>query len=148
MPRIYIDIDGTILSYEPGDGPSGKALKQGAVDFLEWLVKEFDCYWLTAWAVDGDDTGIRRDLEPFLPPSCHNIPVARWQSLKTEAFEREDGQFLWLDDSILHKEWQWLDEQGWSANVVLARASDGSVAAIESETKKKAKFLEERESQR
>ena len=142
--RLYVDIDGTILSHEPGDGPNDKALKNGAVDFLEWAIKEFDVYWLTAWAVDGDANGVRHDLEPYLPPSCHGLPIAIWGRLKTEAFEREDGNFLWADDSVLHAEYKWLDERDWSDRVVLARASDPSVAAIESEIKQKSKFLQER----
>ena len=140
MTRLYLDLDGTILSNEKGDGPSGHAFKNGAIDLLEWVVKEFDCYWLTAWAVDGDQNSIKHDLEPFLPPSCHNIPVAHWHLLKTEAFEREDGDFLWADDSVLHKEWQWLDEQGWSNNVVLAKTNDPSVEAIRAEIKQKAGY--------
>lgn len=142
--RLYLDIDGTILTHEPGDGPSGNALKTGVVDFLEWAVKEFDCYWLTAWAVDGENADITHDLDPYLPPSCRGIPVARWHLLKTEAFANEDGDFLWADDSILHAEYKWLDERDWADRVVLARAADPSVAAIEKEIKQKSKFIQER----
>lgn len=142
--RLYLDIDGTILSHEAGEGPSDKALKNGAVDFLQWAVKEFDCYWLTAWAIDGDASGVRHDLEPYLPPECRNLPIARWSRYKTEAFEREDGNFLWADDAVLHQEYKWLDERDWSDRVVLARANDPSVAAIEKEIKQKSKFLQER----
>lgn len=144
MLRLYLDIDGTILSNEQGEGPNSKALKLGSIDFLEWAVKEFDCYWLTAWAVDGENADITHDLDPFLPPSCRGIPVARWRSLKTEAFAREDGNFLWADDSVLHAEYKWLNERDWSDRVVLAKASDPSVAAIEKEIKQKSKFLQER----
>jgi hypothetical protein len=142
--RLYLDIDGTVLSTEPGNGPSEKALKTGAIDFLEWAVKEFDCYWLTAWAVNGEEADIRHDLDPFLPPSCRGIPVAKWGRLKTEAFAHEDGNFLWADDSVLHAEYKWLDERDWSDRVILAKTTDPTIDAIESEIKKKSKFLQER----
>ena len=142
--RLYLDIDGTIRSDQPGEGPGGNSLKTGTVDFLEWAVKEFDVYWLTAWAVDGDNTSIVHDLNPYLPPSCRNIPVAHWRLYKTEAFAREDGNFLWADDSVLHAEYKWLDERDWSDRVVLARENDPSIAAIEREIKQKSKWLQER----
>jgi hypothetical protein len=141
---LYLDIDGTILSNQPGEGPSEKSLKTGTVDFLEWAVKEFDCYWLTAWAVDGEEADIRHDLDPFLPPSCRGLSVARWNRLKIEAFEQEDGNFLWADDSVLQAEYKWLDEHDWSDRVVLAKTTDPTIDAIENEIKKKAKFLQER----
>lgn len=142
--RLYLDIDGTIRSNEHGDGPGDKALKTGAIDFLEWAVKEFDVYWLTAWAISGDDVGVRHDLEPYLPPSCRGLPIANWRLLKTEAFAKEDGNFLWADDSVLHAEYKWLDERDWSDRVVLARSNDPTIDAIESEIKKKSKWLQER----
>lgn len=142
--RLYLDIDGTIRSNEAGEGPGDKALKNGAVDFLEWAVKEFDVYWLTAWAVDGDNTGIVHDLEPYLPPSCRGLPIARWNRLKTEAFANEDGDFLWADDSVLHAEYKWLDERDWADRVVLAKTNDPSIAAIETEIKQKSQWIQER----
>lgn len=143
--RLYLDVDGTLLSHIDGTGPDGKIWKEGATDFLEWAIKNFDCYWLTGWAKGGDMSEIVKDLNPFLPESCRDIPAAHWTRLKTEALEREDGQFLWADDAVLHNEWQFLDENGWSANVVLAKANDPSVKAIEAEIKEKMQYLLERQ---
>jgi hypothetical protein len=142
--RLYLDVDGTILSNEPGTGPGEKAFKHGAIEFLEWAVKEFDVYWLTAWAVNGENADIRHDMDPFLPPSCRGIPIARWNRFKTEAFARENGNFLWADDAVIYPEYKWLDERGWSDRVVLAKTSDPDIAAIEKDIKQKSKFLEER----
>lgn len=141
--RLYLDIDGTVLSHEDGDGPSGKAFKNGAIEFLQWAIKEFDVAWLSAWTPT-DPVGIQRDLDPYLPPECRGLPALDFTKYKTEALANEDGDFLWADDVVLHAEWKWLDERDWSDRVILAKADDPSIDAIEKEIRQKSKWIQER----
>jgi hypothetical protein len=45
--KLYLDIDGVLLDYDSG------GIANGAVELLEYITKEFDCYWLTTHCKGG-----------------------------------------------------------------------------------------------
>lgn len=97
--RFYIDLNGVLL------GDSG--LAQGAQEFLEHCLANYDCYWLTDWCKEGDATPVINELRHYA--NGHFIELAKkikptlWYGFKTEAidFSRD---FYWLDDDpVMHE---------------------------------------------
>jgi hypothetical protein len=108
MMRLYIDIDGVLIAPVDGDGPFGLALKEHVDEFLEWATLNFDCYWLSGWAVYGNMSLINEKLLYWLPPVAKTIKVARWGYLKTEALEGRN--WIWIDDELLDEEKEILEK--------------------------------------
>ena len=93
-PDIYLDVSGVILL-------PGNKLANHAEEFIEFLVENFDVYWLTSLAKDGDANNVidiidglsRYDISEYL----EDIEPTSWSTNKTEAIDLESN-FLWFDD--------------------------------------------------
>lgn len=137
--RLYIDVDGVILKPILG----GPALAQTTADdvaaFLDWATGAFDCWWLTAWAIAGDDRRLRRRLIPHLPASARSIRTAVWTRLKTDAFT--DGRFLWIDDELYAGERELLKRRKWLTRYVKVDPFERSLLPVRRALEAKARRL-------
>lgn len=123
--RLYVDVDGVILSHRPGGGPIGMSLKEHIDEFFKWATSNFDCYWLTGWATHGNRQLIDTILLPHLPEEAKLIDVAIWSNLKTDAIK--NGESLWCDDELLKPEREYLEENGWFNNFILVDPNEPSL---------------------
>ena len=109
--KLYIDIDGTILT---GDG-----LAPGAKMFILAAVQAFDCYWLTTHC-HGDTATVLRYLRPHADDETYaaleKIRATNWEVFKTEALDPTDPDWIWLDDAPLATEIDWLQQHGREAS--------------------------------
>lgn len=104
--RLYIDIDGVLLTARdtrPADN---------AVAFIDFIIENFDCYWLTTHCKGDNRTAIRR-LQPYMTKETlaklSSIKATNWDTLKTEAVDF-GSKFFWLEDSPLQYEIKVLKE--------------------------------------
>lgn len=99
-PRLYIDVDGTILGLygEPGEFQ----MRPGVNSFLRWADEHFECIWLTAW-------GERANALMRMCQFNREFPAARWEQSKTEGIDMS-GEWFWIDDDLLDGERADLEE--------------------------------------
>ncbi len=104
--NLYLDIDGVLLDYS-----SGK-IANYAIELIEYVVDEFDCYWLTTHC-KGDETSAIYYLSKYFPPEIikklKKIKPTYWETLKTEVIDFHQ-KFVWLDDYPFQAELQVLEK--------------------------------------
>ena len=97
--NIYLDIDGVLLTKS---GNQAKFVKE----FLEYIVKNHQVYWLTTHC-KGDAVFTIRFMERFFDENTielmKNILPTSWETLKTEGIDFSKP-FLWFDDNIFNAE--------------------------------------------
>lgn len=112
--RLYVDIDGVLLDYDSG------AVADGAVELIEYITNEFDCYWLTSHC-KGDSEPVIEYLSDFFPietiEKLKSIKPTYWEELKTEAIDF-DKRFIWLDADPTLNELQVLRNFGASESLL------------------------------
>jgi len=97
MKRLYIDIDGVLLTTKKTQTPCH------AIEFIDYIITEFDCYWLTSHCRSG-----KKEIESLLLylSSYYNtktieklktIKPTSWETAKTEGIDLT-SDFYWLDD--------------------------------------------------
>ena len=91
---LYLDLDG-VLQY--ADGGCWRPRLE-AEDFLAWVVRHFECRWLTSWARPNEALPARLGIK--VPPG---IVEVKWQSAREShpfkaAAIRDDEDWVWLDD--------------------------------------------------
>lgn len=100
--NLYLDIDGVLLGKRAGR----IALAKGADEFLEFVICNFDCYWLTTHCQGDAETAVAR-LAPFVSYTTKrllsDIKPTRFNVLKTEALPGEKP-FYWIEDRPLASE--------------------------------------------
>ncbi len=89
-----MDIDGVILTRD-------KKLPKYLGEFLSYITKNHDCYWLSTHCHGGNNGAIRY-LSEYYPAAMletlKRIKQTDWVTLKTEAIEF-DSDFIWLEDN-------------------------------------------------
>lgn len=99
--KAYLDIDGVILAND-------KQVANYADEFIEYLVDNFDVYWLTTQC-KGDSEYTIRILSKFFSKETieilKKIKPTNWRTWKTEAIDF-DNDFLWFDDQVFEEEKQ------------------------------------------
>ena len=92
--RLYIDIDGVLLNYDTD------TRADHSIELIDYITKEFDCYWLTTHC-KGDSGPAVQYLSEYFPDriveKLTKIKPTYWETLKTEAIDF-DSNFIWLDD--------------------------------------------------
>lgn len=115
MIKAYIDIDGVILTKK------NTQLAEGLYDFLDFLTKSFDCYWLTTHC-KGDSKNVLEHLSRFIDDNIleiiSSIKATNWTTLKTEAIDMTND-FLWFDDYPLQAEIEQLKLNGKLDNLII-----------------------------
>lgn len=101
MKKLYIDIDGVLLTIKNTHRP------KYAVEFIDYITSEFDCYWLTSHCKEGSVTQLMQYLSPYYDKkTLEKLKVVKptsWTTAKTEAIDF-DSDFYWLDDYIFNFE--------------------------------------------
>ena len=129
--RLFIDVDGVLVSTQPGSGPMGLAFKEHVDEFIIWATANFDCYWLTGWAPNGYMKMLNDKLLPHLPPEAQNIKMAMWNDLKTEGLP-QDKNWIWIDDNLLPNEREQLKTIGCLRNFILVDRQEPSLRHVKS----------------
>ena len=112
--KIYLDIDGVLLDYDNG------GVADGAIELIEYVTKEFDCYWLTTHC-KGDPMTAVRYLQEYFPDDIvelfKKVKATDWTDLKTEGIDF-DCNFIWLDDYPFQAELEVLNNFGASESLL------------------------------
>ena len=92
--HLYLDIDGVLLDYK-ADAPA-----EHAVEFIDYILEEFDCYWLTTHC-QGDTSEVNEYLSEYFPEDIVRrlaaVKPTTWKTLKTEGIDFTTP-FVWIDD--------------------------------------------------
>ena len=92
--KLYVDIDGVLLNYDTD------TRADHSIELIDYITKEFDCYWLTTHC-KGDSGPAVQYLSEYFPDrivkKLTKIKPTYWETLKTEAIDF-DSNFIWLDD--------------------------------------------------
>ena len=106
--NLYLDIDGVLLDYAT-DTPA-----ENATIFIDYIISEFDCYWLTTHCQGDTVTTIEYLAEYFPTEVIAKLNVVKptvWKTLKTEGIDFSKP-FIWLDDCPFRAEIETLDSKG------------------------------------
>lgn len=111
--NLYLDIDGVLLDYNTD------TYAKGAIELVEYITGEFDCYWLTTHC-KGDSAPAIDYLSRYFPPEIieklKNVKPTYWVDLKTEGIDF-DKNFIWLDDYPFNAELSVLENFGMSDSI-------------------------------
>jgi hypothetical protein len=137
--KLYIDIDGVILNNNKSGtiGPFDSNIKVGVNEFIDFVTKNFDCYWLTAWSINGEQSAIKEYIIPYLPRSARSIKFAKWVNLKTEGIDLSNYDWLWIDDQLLRAEYEILVSNGMINNYIKSEHNDPSIYNVMKELQKR-----------
>jgi hypothetical protein len=112
--KIYLDIDDTLIT----NYISGVYLKTKPAnhlkEFLEYMIKNHDVYWLTTHCNGDADTAVSylgQFVGKDIVDMIKKIKPTKWTHLKTEAVNM-DEDFLWFDDQLSFDEEKQLREKG------------------------------------
>ena len=109
MKKLYIDIDGVLLTLRNTQRPVY------AVEFIDFITSEFDCYWLTTHCKDGNASQLMQYLSPYYDNKTleilKGVKPTVWVTAKTEAIDLE-SDFYWIDDYVFNFEKNVLDKHG------------------------------------
>lgn len=99
MKKVYLDIDGVLLAND-------KQAANYAAELIEFLVNNYDVYWLTTHCRGGENYAIEL-LSPFFDAKTiellKKIKPTNWNEAKTEVIDF-NSDFLWLDDHLFEDE--------------------------------------------
>ena len=112
--KLYLDIDGVLLDYDSG------GVADGAVELIEYITKEFDCYWLTTHCKGDPTTAVSYLRECFQGDTIEllkKVKATDWTDLKTEGIDF-DSNFIWLDDYPFQAELEVLKNFGASESLL------------------------------
>ena len=92
--HFYLNIDGVLVDTK------SDTYAKGAIELIEYVTSEFDCYWLTTHC-KGDAAPAIEYLSGYFPPEVmeklKKFKPTYWEDLKTEGIDF-DEDFIWLDD--------------------------------------------------
>lgn len=98
--RLYIDVDGVLLSKHNTQAASG------VIGLLDYIIEHYDCYWLTTHC-HGDTGGLLKMMSQYFSfeylEKMRDIKPTQWDALKTEAIDFS-SDFYWLDDYVFNAE--------------------------------------------
>ena len=107
MKKLYIDIDGVLLTLKNTQRP------QYAVEFIDFITSEFDCYWLTTHCKEGNVSQLMKYLSLYYDDKTleklKGVKPTSWITAKTEAIDFE-SDFYWIDDYVFSFEKNVLEE--------------------------------------
>lgn len=114
--KLYIDIDGVLLDYD------SDSRADNAIELIEYITSEFDCYWLTTHC-KGDALPAIEYLSRYFPENTvqklRKIKPTYWDEMKTEGIDF-DSYFIWLNGYPLQTEMAVLKNFGASDSLIKA----------------------------
>lgn len=87
---------------------------ENATLFIDFIISEFDCHWLTTHCQGDSATAVEYLAEYFPPEVIAKLKVVKptvWRTLKTEGIDFSKP-FIWLDDCPFQAEIKMLDSKG------------------------------------
>lgn len=91
--KLYLDIDGVLLDKNTG------TYAKGAIELIDYITNEFDCYWLTTYC-KGDASPAIEYLSRYFPwetmEELKKVKPTYWEEFKTEGINFESN-FIWLN---------------------------------------------------
>ena len=108
--KLYIDIDGVLL----GSSNGKPQLAKGADRFIDFVLENFDCYWLSTHckgATDSVLSYLQKYSSADFFEKIQKIKPTNFDVFKTEAIDLSE-EFIWIDDSPLSTEIEILDKHG------------------------------------
>lgn len=119
--NLYLDIDGVLIDYNTD------TYAKGAIELIEYITSEFDCYWLTTHC-KGDSAPAIQYLSGYfhaeIIEKLKKVKPTYWENLKTEGIDF-NCNFIWLDDYPFQAEQEVLNYFG--ASESLYRVDLGNV---------------------
>lgn len=116
MYKLYLDIDGVLLTSK-----NAKAA-DGAIEFIDFALLNFDCYWLTTHCKDGNNRQVMNLLAQYFPndvvEKLKSVKPTNWGTLKTEGIDFE-SDFFWVDDYVFETEKKMLEQHMCIKNLIL-----------------------------
>ena len=107
MKKLYIDVDGVLLTTKNTQPAEDSTL------FINFITKEYDCYWLTTHC-KGNNKTVLNYLSPYFETetlsNLTHIKPTNWDTLKTEVIDFS-AEFYWIDDQPLQNEIEVLKKQ-------------------------------------
>ena len=104
--KLYLDVDGVLLTTK------NTRAADGAEEFIDYALSNYDCYWLTSHCRDGNSEQVLGLLAQYFPDDVMDkltkIKPTKWETLKTEGIDLE-SDFYWLDDYAFEEEKKILD---------------------------------------
>ena len=101
MRKLYLDVDGVLLTRK------NVRMADGAIEFIDYALSNFDCYWLTTHCRTNDTCNILKYLSEFIPlDTVDRLAVVKpslWDTGKTEGIDF-NSDFYWLDDFLFEFE--------------------------------------------
>lgn len=114
--KIYLDIDGVLLTTKQ------KQVAKDAVEFINYVTDNFDCYWLTTHC-KGDNSSVIKYLSMYFDKKTlikiASIKPTNWMTLKTEAIDFS-SYFYWIDDYPFYAEKKVLEKKNCSNKLIVA----------------------------
>ena len=104
--KIYLDIDGVLLTTKNPQKAENSDL------FVDFLVSNFDCYWLTTHCKGDAKTAVDYLLRYFEDETIlllKQVKPTNWNTLKTEAIDFL-SEFFWLEDNPMQAEISMLEK--------------------------------------
>ncbi len=106
MKKIYIDIDGVLIG-KPDKGSINTCIAPYAEEFLNFCLKNFDCYWLSTHSRHGELESVLRVFQTYennnLLELIKRIKPVKWNVFKTETIDLS-SDFYWVDDQPMQSE--------------------------------------------
>jgi len=116
MYKLYLDIDGVLLTTK-----NTKAAN-GAIEFIDFALSNFECYWLTTHCKDGNSNNVLSYLSQYYPndvmDKLKSVKPTNWDTLKTEGIDFE-SDFFWIDDYVFEAEKKVLEQHTCIENLIL-----------------------------
>lgn len=131
--KLYLDVDGVLLTTK------NTRVADGAEEFIDYVLSNYDCYWLSSHCRDGNSDRILGLLAQYFPDDVMDkltkIKPTKWETLKTEGIDLE-SDFYWLDDYAFDAEKKILDQHCRHYSLILVNLDN------ENELLEKIRFIE------
>lgn len=121
MIKLYLDVDGVLLTTK------NTKTAEGGIAFIEYVISNFDCYWLTTHCKDTSTDNVLKILSKYYPPNIidklKKVKPTKWDTLKTEGIDF-NSKFYWLDDHAFEAEKKVLKQHGCLNNLILVNLAN------------------------
>lgn len=115
MRKLYVDIDGVLLTKRNPEKAESVEI------FIEFITKNFQCYWLTTHCKNDSQTALdylAKYFDNSLVNQVKKFRPTNWDALKTDGIDIE-SDFFWLDDAPLNYEVEYLKKINKSDRLII-----------------------------
>ncbi len=112
--NLYLDIDGTIMTKQ------GCKEANHLFEFLSYVVKNYDCFWLTSHCKGDSSTALEYIQDKVSRESfeiLRKFKATTFELWKTEGIDFNQ-EFIWLDDYAFDGEKAMLEKNGALQNLI------------------------------